>query len=248
MQYMSNPSNSNNSGFTPPLPVVVGITGATGSILGFELIKTLLQMGQPVDMIISDKSYQVIFEEMGISMPKSMDAQKQAVLNYIELPDSRYTPLLNCYGNQQLGAKPASGTYLTRGMVVIPCSMATLGKLACGISDNLVTRSADVTLKERRPLLVIPRESPFNRIHLENMLRLHDAGATVIPPVLSFYQEAFMSLEGQISYTIGKVLDHLGLTEHTAYTRWGSQASYTSSTATPEHVIPPAKSIVNIPF
>ena len=96
-----------------------------------------------------------------------------------------------------------------------------------------------MTLKERRPLLVVPRECPFNRIHLENMLRLHDAGATIIPPVLSFYQESFMSLEGQIAYTIGKVLDHLGITDHSVYKRWGdtSKDNNTVSTTPSMHTL-----------
>lgn len=202
-------------------PVVVAITGATGSVLGFALVKALLELEETVELIVSEKSYQVIFEEMSLPLPKNMDSQKAAVLSYLGLDPNTVGDSLTCYQNQQLGAPSASGTYLTRGMVVIPCSMATLGKLATGISDNLVTRAADVTLKERRPLIVIPRESPFNRIHLENMLRLNDAGALILPPVLSFYQPVFQSIEGQIAYTVGKVLDHLGLTQHDAYPRWG---------------------------
>lgn len=202
-------------------PVVVAITGATGSVLGFALVKALLELDESVELIVSEKSYQVIFEEMSLPLPKNMETQKAAVLSYLGLDSNKINDRLTCYQNQQLGAPSASGTYLTRGMVVIPCSMATLGKLSTGISDNLVTRAADVTLKERRPLIVIPRESPFNRIHLENMLRLNDAGALILPPVLSFYQPVFQSIEGQIAYTVGKVLDHLGLTQHDAYPRWG---------------------------
>ena len=210
-------------------PVVVAITGATGSVLGFALVKALLELEETVELIVSEKSYQVIFEEMSLPLPKNMESQKAAVLSYLGLEPDAVGDSLTCYQNQQLGAPAASGTYLTRGMVVIPCSMATLGKLATGISDNLVTRAADVTLKERRPLIVIPRESPFNRIHLENMLRLNDAGALILPPVLSFYQPVFQSIEGQIAYTVGKVLDHLGLTQHDAYPRWGVKSELAAS-------------------
>jgi flavin prenyltransferase len=204
------------------LPTIVAISGATGSILGFRLVKVLLEMGESVEFIISSHSYQVIWEEMSLSLSPNT-SQKEAILKYLELEDPKYDALLRCHSNKNIGAAPASGTYLTRGMVIIPCSMTTLGKLASGISDNLVTRAADVTLKERRPLLVVPRESPLNQIHIENMLKIHQAGATVIPPVLSFYQEAFLSLDGQINYTLGKVLDHLGLYHHGLFPRWGGE-------------------------
>lgn len=200
-------------------PVIVAITGATASILGFSLIKVLLQQGHSVGCIISTKSFQVIHQEMGLALPQG-DGQREAVLAAIDLPEADFGHLLAVYSNKATGAAPASGTFLTRGMVIIPCSMTTLGKVAHGIADNLVCRAADVTLKERRPLLIVPRESPFNRIHLENMLKVHDAGATLIPPVMSFYQPDFDSVEGQMNYTLGKVMDHLGLTDHGLYPRW----------------------------
>jgi flavin prenyltransferase len=201
-------------------PTVVAITGASGSILGFELVRHLLTMGEPVELIISSHSFQVISEEMNLTLPGST-GQEETILDYLKLDKARCGPLLQCFSNKNIGAPSASGTHLTRGMVIIPCSMTTLGKVACGISDNLVARAADVALKERRKVIVVPRESPFNQVHLENMLRLHQAGAVIIPPVLSFYQEAFQTLEGQINYTLGKVLDHLGLTEHGLFPRWG---------------------------
>jgi 4-hydroxy-3-polyprenylbenzoate decarboxylase len=204
------------------LPTVVAITGASGSILGFRLVHALLQMDQPVHLIVSSRSYPVIHEEMALTLPVSPEQQAVTVLTHLGLDLGRYTPMLTCYANTHLGAPPASGTYLTRGMVVIPCSMTTLGKLASGVSDNLATRAADVTLKERRPLILLPRESPLNRIHLGNMLRLDEAGALILPPVLSFYQTAFQSLDGQIHYTLGKVLDHLGLTGHLLSPRYAS--------------------------
>jgi 4-hydroxy-3-polyprenylbenzoate decarboxylase len=98
--------------------------------------------------------------------------------------------------------------------------MGTLGKIANGISDNLVTRSADVTIKEARKLIIVPRESPMSAIHLKNQLTLAQCGVVMIPPVLTFYLKEFHSLEGQINYTVGKVLDHLGL-EHDLHPRWG---------------------------
>jgi len=201
----------------------VAITGASGSILGFTLVKTLLQMQEPVELVVSTRSFPVIQEEMALSLPHGREQETQ-VLAYLELDPTLYGPLLRCHSNNNLGASPASGTHLTRGMVVIPCSMTTLGKMANGVSDNLVVRAADVALKERRTLIVVPRESPFSAIHLENMVRLNRAGALILPPVLSFYQEAFQSLDGQIAYTVGKVLDQLGLTEHNLFPRWTESA------------------------
>lgn len=201
-------------------PTVVAITGASGCILGFKLTEALLRMQEPVELVISGHSFQVIWEEMNLQVPPGA-GQEEVILNTLGLNDDVHRPLLRCFGNKQFGAPSASGTHLTRGMVVIPCSMTTLGKLASGVTDNLVARAADVTLKERRPLILVPRESPFNRIHLENMLRLDQAGALIIPPVLSFYQSAFQSLDGQIRYTLCKVLDHLGLYEHGLVPRWG---------------------------
>ncbi len=202
------------------LPTVVAITAASSSILGFEMIKALLLLDQPVECIISTHSYQVIQEEMKLNLTTGSE-QEKAILHSLNLDTDRYRPLLQCHNNKNIGAPPASGTHLTRGMVIIPCSMGTLGKITAGISDNLITRSADVILKERRPLILVPRESPLNQIHLQNMLTLTQAGALIMPPVLSFYQEAFHSIQGQINYTIGKVLDHLGLTHHHLFPRWG---------------------------
>jgi flavin prenyltransferase len=204
---------------TKLLSTVIGITGASGSILGFELAKSILKLQQPVDMIITSQSFPVIHQELDMPLGEKPE---EKILDYFGLPHETHRHLIQCHGIKNFYAPPASGTYLTRGMVVIPCSMTTLGKMASGVTDNLVARAADVTLKERRKLIIVPRESPFNQIHLENMLRLNNAGALILPPMLSFYQEAFDTLEGQVAYTVGKVMDHLGLTEHNLYPRWGS--------------------------
>ncbi len=205
----------------PLKPVVVGITGASGSILGFRLIETLLQLGQPVEMVMTEKSYQVIFEETGFKI--SGQDKSQRVVSHLGLPDTM-TGLLKVYENNRLDAPPSSGTHLTRGMAVIPCSMGTLGRIAGGITDTLVARAADVTIKEGRKLVIVPRESPLNMIHLRNLTTLSQCGASIIPPMLSFYLPDFGTIDGQINYTVGKVLDQLGF-EHDLYTRWGQQES-----------------------
>lgn len=202
-------------------PIVVGITGASGSILGFRLIRELILLDQSVELVMTEKSYQVIFEETGLKVAGQDKAG--AVIRHLELPEER-TGQLKVYENNRLDAPPSSGTHLTQGMAIIPCSMGTLGRVANGITDNLVSRAADVTLKEHRKLVIVPRESPLNQIHLRNLMTLSQCGTVIVPPVLSFYLPDFGSLEGQINYTVGKVLDQFGF-EHDLYTRWGASAA-----------------------
>lgn len=197
-------------------PVVVGITGASGSILGFRLVEELIRLEQPVELVMTEKSYQVIFEETGLKLGGKDKASK--VLEHINVKTEK-SALLNVYENFRLDAPASSGTHLTRGMAVIPCSMGTLGRIANGITDTLVARAADVTLKEHRKLVVVPRESPLNQIHLNNLMTLSRCGAVILPPMLSFYLPDFGSLEGQVNYTVGKVMDQLGF-QHDLYTRW----------------------------
>lgn len=213
---MTSPAFPQNS---PPAshPIVVGITGASGSVLGFRLIEELLLLDQRVQLVMTEKSYQVIFEETGLKIGGQDKALR--VLAHLNLPESR-AGQLEVFENNRLDAAPSSGTHMTRGMVVIPCSMGTLGRIANGITDTLVARAADVTLKEHRKLIVVPRESPFNQIHLRNLTTLSQCGAVILPPMLTFYLPDFGTIEGQVNYTIGKVLDQLGLT-HDLYTRWG---------------------------
>jgi len=201
-------------------PVVVGITGASGSVIGFRLVRTLLTMAISVELVMTEKSLQVIFDELHIKLSGSSEAEKVAkVIAYLGLPEET-AGLLRIFGNQQLDAPPSSGTHLTRGMVVIPCSMGTLGKIAAGIGDNLVVRAADVTLKENRKLILVPRETPLNQIHLRNLLTVSQAGGLIVPPMLTFYLPDFESMDGQIAYIMGKVLDLLQI-PHQLHTRWG---------------------------
>lgn len=202
-------------------PIIVGITGASGSILGFRLVEELLKLDQPVELILTQKAYPVIFEEMGLKISGQGQERIESILAFFNL-SSGQASLLSLHDNNQLGAPPSSGTHLTQGMVIAPCSMGTLGKIANGMTDNLVARAADVTMKESRKLIIIPRESPFNQIHLKNLLTLSQCGVSIIPPMLTFYLKDFDSIQGQINYTVGKVLDQLGL-DHDLHTRWGQQ-------------------------
>ena len=200
-----------------PLPITVGITGASGALLGFRLVKHLLELNQAVELILSEKSIPVIQQETGFT-PGSADKRIEHLLSFLSLASEK-KKLLRWYGNHELGAPPASGTHLTGGMVVAPCSMSTLAKIATGLSDSLITRAADVVLKERRRLILLPRETPLNAVHLANMQTLAQLDVRLIPPMLAFYSQSFQSMEGQLDYTLGKVLDHLGI-QHTIYERW----------------------------
>lgn len=219
---MSFPTD-NQPASRPSKPVVVGITGASGSILGFRLIEELLRLGQKVEMVMTEKSYQVIFEETGLKIGGQDKAR--TVLRHLNM-DETYLDQLQVFENNRLDAPPSSGTHLTQGMAIIPCSMGTLGRIANGITDTLVARAADVSLKEHRKLVIVPRESPLNQIHLRNLMTLSQCGTVIIPPMLSFYLPDFGTIEGQINYTVGKVLDQFGF-EHDLYTRWGNQKQLT---------------------
>jgi 4-hydroxy-3-polyprenylbenzoate decarboxylase len=215
------PAETAGQATTVTPPFVVGITGASGSVLGFRLIAALLHLGRSVELVMTEKSLQVIFEERQLKVAGNDEtAKSRLILDHLGLAHVA-TQQLRVFGNHRLDAPPSSGTHLTSGMAVIPCSMGTLGRIANGITDNLVARSADVTLKENRRLVLVPRESPLNGIHLGNMLKLSQCGVIILPPVLTFYLPSFAaSVEGQIDYTVGKTLDHFGLT-HNLYQRWG---------------------------
>lgn len=150
-------------------PIVIGMTGATGQIYGLRALQLLSETNHKIHLILSDAAKINIEQETSMSQSR-----------FMELADVTHS-------NANIGAATASGSFSSGGMLVVPCSMKTLSNVATGSASNLITRTADVMLKERRPLVVMPREKPFNRIHLENMLKVTDAGAIVFPPFPSFY-------------------------------------------------------------
>ena len=155
-------------------PVVVGITGASGAVLAQHTIDALLGEGVPVIASASRAARMVWNQEMSESFGAAMERWDGS-------GDFAY------HNPSELAAPIASGTFPTRGMVIVPCSMATAGAVASGLSDNLIRRATDVTIKERRPLVIVPRESPLSAIHLRNLTTLAEVGATVIPPEPAFY-------------------------------------------------------------
>lgn len=170
--------------------VVVGMTGATGQIYGVRALELLADHGYETHLVLSDAAKINLNQEIEYS-PSDVEALADVV-----------------HDNRNIGAETASGSFRTLGMLIAPCSMKTLSNVARGNSGNLITRSADVMLKERRPLVVMPREKPFNRIHLKNMLELTDAGGIVMPPFPSFYQGP-TSIDEMITRTVARSLAQL---------------------------------------
>ncbi len=192
---------------------VVGITGASGAVYGVDLCRQLLAAGFHVHLVITDAGWRVLKEELGWDASHRLDCLNTAFES--ALPEGRmtYHPL------NDIGASIASGSFRCEGMVIMPCSMGSLSAIANGASTNLLTRAADVMLKEGRPLLLVPRETPLHAIHLENMLKLARLGVRIIPAMPAFYNGP-QTLEDIVAFMVGKVMDSMGI-KHNIYKRWG---------------------------
>lgn len=191
--------------------LVVGITGASGSIYGIRLIETLLDLEYNVHLVISNAGWRVLKEEMDWDV-----TNRDAVLE--EKFGNRAGSLIY-HPVSDIGASIASGSYLADGMIIMPCSMGTLSSIAQGSSDNLMSRAADVMMKEGRTLILVPRETPLHAIHLENMLKLSRLGVRMIPAMPAFYYKP-QTMDELILFLVGKVLDSLRI-PHQLFTRWG---------------------------
>ncbi len=193
----------------------VAITGASGSIYAQRTLVHLAASGvvERINLIVSGSAETVARVELGVDL---RGADAATINDWLGLPrDSR---LVRVQRLDNLAARAASGSHRQEGMVVVPCSMGTLGAIAAGLSTNLIHRAADVTLKEGRRLVLVPRESPYNIIHLENMLRLAQAGAHIIPASPGFYHRP-QTIEELVDHLIFRILDHLGV-PHPDQTRW----------------------------
>ena len=190
------------SSTTPPRRVIVGITGASGTIFGVRLLERLREAEVETHLVMSQWGARTLVHETSYTVQQVQ-----------ELASERYA-----IGD--VGSAIASGSFLTLGMVIVPCSMRTLGAIAQGVGDNLIHRAADVVLKERRRLVLAVRESPLSEIHLNNMLTLARMGVSICPPTPAFYNHP-QSIDEMVSYSVTRLIDQLGI--HLGAERWAGE-------------------------
>jgi len=192
------------------------VSGASGTPYAKAVIRALLQAGDPVDLMVSRAARLTLLDETGIAFRDNHWAEDLA--SWLGSDGGRDLGDLRYWTATDLAAGPASGSYPARGMVVVPASTAAVAGIALGLSKDLLQRAADVSLKERRPLVVVPRETPYTRATLTHLVELYDAGAVVLPASPAFYAGAG-SVQQLVDFVAAKVLDVLGV-QHTLITRW----------------------------
>ena len=190
-------------------PIIFGITGASGAPYGVRLLQQLVAAEQSVSLIVSSHGLRLLETETTI---KSLDDLRESV------GGKGWDTYVKTYANEDRGAPPASGSSLSAGMVICPCSMGTLSAISVGASRSLIERAADVTLKERRRLVLVTRETPLSAIHLQNMLRLSRAGAVVLPAAPGFYNRP-QAISDLVDFVVARVLDQFGI-PHMLGKRW----------------------------
>jgi len=198
-----------------PKRIFLALSGASGSIYGLVLARELCRAGCELFFCATTSGLLVCREETGLDLSGDLSAAGERLRAYLGVEKG-----VRLVSPDDLFAGPASGSAAPDVMIVAPCSMGTLARIAAGISGNLVERSADVMLKEHRPLLLVPRETPLSEIHLENMLKLARAGARIIPAMPAFYHQP-ESVSAMVDFVAGKVLDQVGIS-HDLFRRWGN--------------------------
>jgi 4-hydroxy-3-polyprenylbenzoate decarboxylase len=192
-------------------PIVMALTGASGAPYGVRLLQQLVAAKRKVSLIVSSHGLRLLRTETEIGDVEGLRAHIGA----------GFDEYVTHFDDADRGAAPASGSAKAAGMVICPCSMGTLASIAAGVSRSLVERAADVALKERRPLVLVPRETPLSAIHLENMLRVTRAGAVVMPATPGFYHRP-KTIDELVDFIVARVLDHLHV-ENTLAPRWGTE-------------------------
>ena len=196
--------------------VTLALSGASGMAYGLRLLECLIQAELQVYLLVSQAAHIVAKQELGVTLPaRASDLEKQ-LSSGMNARDGQ----LRVFGREDWSAPVASGSNPADAMVVCPCSMGTLAAIAHGLSDNLIERAADVMLKESRKLILVPRETPFSTLHLENMLTLSRMNAVILPANPGFYHRP-QSIEGVVDFIVARILDQLGI-GHTLMARWGA--------------------------
>jgi 4-hydroxy-3-polyprenylbenzoate decarboxylase len=193
--------------FDESLPVTLGITGASGLVYAVRAVKYLLEAEISVDLVASKATYQVWKAEQNIQMPADVISQADFWREQAGVP---MAGKLRCHPWSDVGATIASGSFKSRGMVILPCSMSTVGKLAAGLSSDLLERAADVQLKEGKPLVLVPRETPLSLIHLRNLVTLAEAGARIVPATPAWYHNPQTILD-LVDFVVARAFDQLDL-------------------------------------
>ena len=195
--------------------IVLAFTGASGAPYGLRLLECLIGAGRRVHLMFSKPALIVIKTETDLAMPGRASDQQCFLSDRFGAVDGQ----LQVFGNEEWTSPVASGSSLHDGMVVCPCTTGTLCSIAAGTSRNLIERAADVALKERRPLILVPRETPLSAVHLGAMLKLAQAGAVILPPNPGFYHRPD-TVDQMVDFVVGRILDHLGI-DHSLVPRWG---------------------------
>jgi 4-hydroxy-3-polyprenylbenzoate decarboxylase len=196
-------------------PVIIAMTGASGAAYGLRLLEILLTAGKPVYLLVSKAAQMVLAMETPLDIPSRPADMQRFFTEHYDVDKS----LLTVFSREDWTAPIASGSHRAQHMVVCPCTTGTLAAIANGNSDNLMERAADVMLKEQRKLIMVVRETPLSIIHLDNMLKLAKAGATIMPANPGFYHKA-ESIQDLVDFVVARILDHIGI-EHELFPRWG---------------------------
>ncbi len=193
---------------------IIGITGASGSIYGMRIIEECLKAGHEIFLTITKSGKIVIKEELNLDLDLSPDLIREKLLDYFQVSEG----VFSYYDIDYISSAIASGSFRTDGMIIAPCSMSTVSAIANGSSNNLLERAADVILKENKPMVIMPRETPLSAIHLENLLKLARLGVRIVPPMPSFYTHP-ETIDDIVNNTVGRILDQLSI-EHNLCKRW----------------------------
>lgn len=197
-------------------PVVLAIAAASGVIYGIKTLEYLLKEGFKVELVVSPRAYYIFKQELGIELENNREQIKQSLLKYLKIDSENLIVWLD----DENWANISSGSYRTKGMIIAPASMATVAAISAGFAESLITRAADVCIKEKRPLTIVPRETPLSSIHLENMLKLSKAGVNIVLPTPGFYGK-IKTLDDGINFVVGKILDAANI-DNDLYERWNA--------------------------
>jgi 4-hydroxy-3-polyprenylbenzoate decarboxylase len=188
-------------------PLTIGVSGASGLIYAVRALKFLLEANYTIDLVASKASFMVWQAEQNIKMPPEPEQQETF---WREKAGVATSGNLRCHRHGDVGASIASGSFRTLGMLIIPCSMSTVAKIANGLSSDLLERAADVHIKESRPLIVVPRETPFSLIHLRNLTTLAEAGVKIVPAIPAWYHNP-QTIEDLVDFVVARALDQLNI-------------------------------------